>query len=183
MEMKFFGQVLEETVHRGFIRTNCARKLGIQKIEQEHKNPWTDEEIQRVSAELTMTAKFGWMHVTFLMGLYQAVRLRQSVVPIHFIDLDRGVINYPGKIVKGRKGFSQPIDPTFAPTLKAIMEHRRSIREQALCTLPENRGIYASLESTNFRRVSSAEPDCPVLTRSRSQSLQCPGVVRMPNSN
>jgi hypothetical protein len=35
--MKFFGQVREEAVHRGFIRTNCARKLGIQKIEQEHK--------------------------------------------------------------------------------------------------------------------------------------------------
>ena len=41
LEMKFFDQVLEEAVNRGFIRTNCARKLGIQKIEQEHKNPWT----------------------------------------------------------------------------------------------------------------------------------------------
>ena len=39
--------------------------------------------------------------------------------------------------MKGRKGFSQPIDPLFAPTLKSIMEHRRNIGEQALCTLPE----------------------------------------------
>ena len=32
LEMKFFGQVLAESLHRGFIKTNCGLKLGIQKV-------------------------------------------------------------------------------------------------------------------------------------------------------
>lgn len=137
MEIKFFGQVMGEAVHRGFIKTNPAIKLGIQWADQEHKTPWTDNEIKLVGEKLEREAKFDWMHVSFLMGLYQGVRLRQSAVPIRCIDLARGVISYPANIVKGRKGFTQPIDPVFAPILRLIIEHRRSIGEQAICTMPE----------------------------------------------
>jgi len=137
MEIKFMGQVLGEAMKRGFIKTNPASKLGIQFADQEHKTPWSDEEIKLVGEKLEREARFGWLHVSYLMGLYQAVRLRQSVVPIRSIDLTRGVINYPSNIVKGRKGFSQPIDPVFTPTLRSIIEHRRNTGEQAICTMPE----------------------------------------------
>jgi hypothetical protein len=135
-EMKFFGQVMEEAVQRGFARTNVARRLGLQKAEQEHKTPWTDEEIQRVGAELAKSDEFGWMHVTFLMGLFQASRLRQCAVDLRNIDLLRSLINYSNEGVKGGKGFSQPIDPDFAPILKAIVAQRRNSGKTTLCDIP-----------------------------------------------
>ena len=55
------------------------------------------------------------MHVTFLMGFYQASRLQQCAVPLRLVDLNRKLINYADEGVKGGKGFSQPIDPDFVP--------------------------------------------------------------------
>ncbi len=135
-ETKFFGQIMDEAVQRGFARTNPARTLGLKKEEQEHKTPWTDEEVQRVGRALGSADKFGWMHVTFLMGLFQASRLRQCAEPLRLIDLNRQLINYADADVKGRKGFSQPIDPDFLPILRSIVELRIKLGHKTLCDIP-----------------------------------------------
>jgi integrase len=135
-ELKFFAQVLDEAVRRDYARTNVARKLGLQQTAHEHKVPWTDEELQKVGAALSQAGQFGWMHVTFLMGFYQASRLRQCAVALRLVDLNRKLINYSDEGVKGGKGFSQPIDPDFLPMLRAIKEKRMSEGADTLCTLP-----------------------------------------------
>jgi integrase len=86
------------------------------------------------------------MHVTFLMGLYQAVRLRQSEIPLSRIDFRRRIIDYPSDKVKGGKGYSQPIDPAFYPMLQELVAHRQSIGKSMLCEIP----ILPSVEWRRF---------------------------------
>jgi hypothetical protein len=84
--------------------------------------------------------------MTFLMGLYQAVRLRQAQVPLRCIDFKRRGIGYPANIVKGARPYSQPIDPSFFPILQELISHRQSIGSPVLCEIP----ISPSVEWSRF---------------------------------
>jgi integrase len=154
-EIKFFAQVMEEALQRGYVQTNCARKLGLSRAEQKHKTPWTEEEIALVGSELAKAEEFGWMHVTFLMGLYQAIRLRQCAIELRDIDLRRQLFNYPDYLVKkdgtGRgRGYSQPIDPDFLPLLRAIVNTRRTEGATTLCDIPGDNAIPPSVQWRKF---------------------------------
>jgi integrase len=139
-EIKFLKQVMDEAVRRGYANANPASNLKLKKSVQKEKSVWSDEEISLVMGELEQRDKFGWMHVSFLMGLYQAVRLRQSQVPISRIDFRRRLITYPGIIVKGGRPFSHPIDPDFYPILEKLVEYRRRQGKSNICDIPEGKG-------------------------------------------
>jgi len=136
-ELKFFAQVLDEAIERRMTSANPARKLGLKRAPVEQKPIWSDTELDRVDADLDQRDKFGWMRGSFLLGRFQAARLRQCAVPLHCIDLDRKVVTYPDEIVKGRKGFTQALDDRVLPALREIIEHRRAIGSTVLCEFPQ----------------------------------------------
>jgi hypothetical protein len=136
-EIKWLAQCMDEAVNRGYASTNPARKLRITKAVQAEKVPWSGLEVETVGNALRERDKFGWMHVTFLMGLHQAIRLRQAQIPLSCIDFDRRIISYPADRVKGGKGYSQPIDPGFFATLQELVSYRHNLGEPLICEIPE----------------------------------------------
>lgn len=156
MELLFVAQALDEAIKRGFATTNHARGHGLKRRPVKHKEVWTDEELAIVGQALSQADEFGWMHVTFLMGLYQASRLDQCQVPLRLIDFNRGLINYADEGVKGGKGFSQPIDPDFAPILRAIVSSRKAMKVTTLCDIPAVPSVLwrQFLDSLNLRHLS-----------------------------
>jgi hypothetical protein len=144
-EIAFLGLLMDEAVTRGYALTNPARKLGLKPEKRKEKLIWMDHEIALVDRTLAERDRFGWIRVTFLMGLWQAVRLRQAQVPLANIYFDRRIIDYPSEIVKGGKPYSQPINPPFTELLLEISNHRASIGANTLCDIPE-------LPSVKWRR-------------------------------
>lgn len=142
-ELNLLGQIMDEAIQRGYADKNHARKHGIKKSKPAEKVAWSDAEIATVGAALEARDRFGWMHVTFLMGLHQAARLRQAQIPLSAIDLNadpkRRVINYPDARVKGGQGYSQPISPDFYPILQEIVAHRKALGALTLCDIPDHR--------------------------------------------
>lgn len=147
-ELKFLAMMLDEAIRRGYTRENHARKLGITYTERQHKTVWTDQQIEIALNAAAEADRFGWIHVSLLMGKYQAVRITQSAVPLDCINLNRKkkVISYPGNIVKGGKSYDQMIDPTFISVLAKVVEHRRKLACTTLCDLPK----LPSLEMRRF---------------------------------
>jgi hypothetical protein len=145
-EIKFLGQMMDEAINRGYATTNPARKLHIEKTPPSEKIPWSPHEIKQVGNALEGHDKFGWMHTTFLMGLHQAARLRQAEIPLSRIDFKRRIIDYPSDKVKGGKGYSQPIDPSFYPILQELVAYRQSIGKSTLCDIP----VLPSVEWRRF---------------------------------
>jgi integrase len=136
-EIKFLGTLMDEAINRGYATVNPARKLHIEKSASIEKVPWSELEVEQVGKALAERDRFGWMRATYLMGLYQAARLRQSSIPISCIDFKRRIIAYPSDKVKGGKGYSQPIDPVFYPVLGELVERRKAIASPLLCDIPE----------------------------------------------
>jgi hypothetical protein len=135
-EIKVMGTILEEAVARGYMTANPFRKLGFKQEEQKHKTSWTPEQVMVAIEAAEEVERFGWLHVALLLGRYQAIRLNQCQAPLVDVDLRRRIIHYPDSIVKGGKGYSQPIDPEFYPILCEIVEHRRKLGKSTLCELP-----------------------------------------------
>jgi hypothetical protein len=114
-EIKFLRMMMDHAVQQGYATENPAKRLVLKKDAAKEKNLWEDHEIKLVSDALSQPEKkFGWMHVTFLMGYYQADRINQCRVPLSRIDFRRHEIDYPGQIVidgkvvnlvKGGKGY------------------------------------------------------------------------------
>jgi integrase len=137
-ELKFLAQVLDEAIARNFVSgANVCRKLRIRADKPADKVPWSDEEVSMVQAELEKNHRYDWMHVSFLFGYHQAVRLRMCAIPLSAIDFDRRLINYPAEAMKGGKSFSQPIAPEFIETLRDVVEHRRKLRKSTLAEIPD----------------------------------------------
>jgi hypothetical protein len=135
-EIKVMGTILEEAVARGYMTANPFRKLGFKQEEQKHKTSWTPEQVMVAIEAAEEVERFGWLHVALLLGRYQAIRLNQCQAPLVDVDLRRRIIHYSDSIVKGGKGYSQPIDPEFYPILCEIVEHRRKLGKSTLCELP-----------------------------------------------
>jgi hypothetical protein len=144
-EIKFLGIVMDEAITRGYASQNPCRKLGLKKDEVKHKVPWTPQQVSFALESVEEIEPFGWLHVALLMGRYQAVRIGQCCVPLSGIDLDRRIINFPRDIVKGGKGYSQPIDPEFYPILADIVKHRRKLSKAALCDFPPMHRLCVSI--------------------------------------
>jgi hypothetical protein len=149
-EIKFFGQVMDEAINRGYASTNPCRKLHLEKTPPKEKIPWSNDEVEKALAAAEAQERFGWMHVAFLMGRFQAVRLRQSAVPLSCVDFNRRLITYPNEVVKGRKGYSQPIDPEFFPVLQELVAHRQKLGKPTLCDIPDDREDPPSVQIRQF---------------------------------
>jgi integrase len=145
-ELKLLRQIMAEAVTRELAFSNPVEKLGIKKAPTKEKRAWTDEELTRVDAALKASDPFGWMRCAFLLGRYQAARLRSCALPLDHIDLKRRAIHYAAPKGGREKAFTQPIDKRLLPDLKAIVAHRRSIGATTLCDLPQ----FPSLELRRY---------------------------------
>lgn len=134
-EIKMMGMILGEAVTRGQCTTNPFSKPGLVRDKAEEKSVWSDDEIRATAAHLEKY-RCRWMRTAFYFGVYQACRLRQCQVPLGAIRLDLNVIQYPDRLVKGRQGFTQPIDPRFRPILEGLMAEARKAGETTLCKVP-----------------------------------------------
>jgi integrase len=149
-EIKFLGQLMDEAVNRGYASTNPCRKLHLEKTPPAEKVPWSNDEVEKVLAAAEAQDRFGWMHAAFLMGRFQAVRLRQSAVPLSCVDFSRRLITYPNEVVKGRKGYGQPIDPEFFSVLQELVAHRQKLGKSTLCDIPGDREDPPSVQIRQF---------------------------------
>jgi hypothetical protein len=139
MELKFLSSVMNEAVRREMVNANPLVRMGLKKEKAKEKQPWSDDAIHLVAARIAK--KPVWMRVTFLLGLYQAARLRQCEIPLADIDLERKRITYwkrlDGKpLVKGDKPFTQPLDERLVQPLAKIVAERRNGGHAALCEIP-----------------------------------------------
>ena len=138
-ELKFLGVVMGEAVRRGFATANPCLRMGLQREPAAAKNPWSDDEVATVAGAIGEQAD--WMRATFILGYYQAARLRQCEVPLRDIDLKTRRISY-GKslsgrpLTKGDKPFAQPIAKSALPLLSALIERRRAAGFGSLCDIP-----------------------------------------------
>lgn len=139
LRLKLMSQIMTEAVRRGFAQGNPLVKMGLRADKPKAKPAWSDEVIALVNREVKKQEQ--WMRVTFLLGLFQACRMRQCEIPLADIDLARGWITYwrtiDGRpLVKGDKPFTQPIDPRLLPELREIVAARRAGGHRSLCDLP-----------------------------------------------
>ncbi len=151
-ELKFLGVVMSEAIRRFNLQiVNPCLKLGFRRTRQEGKVPWTPEQVATVAKEVKGEAD--WMQATFLLGYYQAARLRQCEVPLKDIDLTgkKPRITYwrtlGGRaLTKGDKPFSQPLAKSAVQQLRELVEKRKAGGFADLCTIP----VLPSVEWRNF---------------------------------
>jgi integrase len=148
-ELKFLGVVMGEAVRRGFAPANPCRAMGLQRTPAAEKHPWKPAEAAKVAAAIG--AQPDWMQASFILGYYQAARLRQCEVPLQDIDLARRRITYWKSITgrpltKGDKPFTQPLATAALPMLEALMARRRAAGALALCEIP----VLPSVEWRRF---------------------------------
>lgn len=136
-EIKLLGMVMDEAKARGHCQENPLRRLGIKRDKPAEKLVWSDADITRAAAHFERE-KSHWMLCAFYFGLYQAARLRQCQLPISAIRIEAGVISYPGHLVKGGEGFTQPIDARFLPILRRLVAASAG---DTLCVVPWDASI------------------------------------------
>jgi hypothetical protein len=73
---------MDEAINRGYASANPCRKLRLEKTPPKEKIPWSNDEVDKVLAAAEAQDRFGWIHVAFLMGRFQSVRLRQGRSPV-----------------------------------------------------------------------------------------------------
>jgi hypothetical protein len=147
-EISFLGRLLDYPCRtKQWIAVNPARGLRLEKTEYKHAKPWSDFQVETIREVLDEPQyKFGYLYVSFHMGLNQGTRLFQSQTPLDAIDLKQRQIIYPGQItlkngrmanlVKGGKGYTQVIFRPFIVILEELIPHRLALGEDKLCDLP-----------------------------------------------
>lgn len=138
-ELKFLGVVMNEAIRRELATHNPCVKMGLKRTPQKRKEAWTEEQVRKVADKIH--TKPDWMLATFILGLYQAARLRQCEVPLSDIDLERRRIVYwktlEGRpLTKGNKPFAQPIAASALPLLRDLIDRRKAGGHKTLCDMP-----------------------------------------------
>jgi hypothetical protein len=143
-ELKLLSQIVKESCRR-FGGENPFVRMGLKREDVKDKEIWTDGEIAVVSAAIQNQPH--WLRCTFVLGLYQAARLRQ-IPRLKDIDIERNRITY--EMVKGGKSkrFTQPIDIRGKQALVGLIEERKREDPEAvwLCEVP----LLASVEWRKF---------------------------------
>jgi hypothetical protein len=148
LELRFFAMALEESVQRGWLEKNPARNLRLERTPSKEKRPPTDAGIAAiehafergqpyaVGSERFVADKQSWLYVSFLLGRYQASRLRQAAAPIGAFDLSGKIVHWPRGVMKRGKAFTQPLDPRIIEPLRLIISRRTVEGHKTLCDFP-----------------------------------------------
>jgi hypothetical protein len=178
-ELKLLAMVMGEAVNREMVSRNPLTNLRISKDQEKEREPFSEEQLATLDAIFNagvhrytfkgdnLADKFGWLHVSFLLGKWQAVRLRQSGAPLSVVDLDRNVFRWPSSIMKQRRDHVQPIRKGFQQVLRSLVEHRKAAGKATLADLPAVPSLHwrAFLDSLNMRNVSHHSLRSYVITK------------------
>lgn len=144
-DLKFLGVVMGEALRRGYCFANPCIRMGFKRDRVQEKSPWSDADIATVAKAIV--GQPHWLRCTFVLGLYQAARLRQIPL-ISGIDFERRRISYD--TVKGGDGkrFTHPMDARAVDSLRTLVAERKKDSKQAktLCDIP----LLASVEWRRF---------------------------------
>jgi hypothetical protein len=168
-EIGLLAMIFDESIARGHLEKNPARNLRIKRAPSKPKEPFTDKQLAKLDAVFASGShsyqfegkpvrvdSYSWLHVSYLLGRYQASRLQQARVPLSAIDFESNCIHWPAEIMKGGKAFTQQIDPRLAEVLPVIIDVRQKFHRETLADMP----ILASmhwrrfLDSLEMRNVS-----------------------------
>jgi hypothetical protein len=131
-DLKLLSMAMEEAVRMGHCTHNPLTKLGLKKSPTKPKRIWSDQAISKAVQHFAKNGEH-WMRCVIFLGIYQACRLRQCAVPVECIRLEAGVIQWPGRIVKGGEGYTQPIDSRLLPVLRRLVSEAPG---EKLCAIP-----------------------------------------------
>jgi integrase len=143
-EIKLLGLVMDEAVARGLATENPARKLGVERDAPRERSAMTDEEIEKIYAELKSEPE--WMQKAFHIALHTGLRHATTRIRREHVRLDRREIDIPNPKGGRRKAFSIPLGKAIEPMIRAFMASRRAV----LWEVPE--GILTGLSWTKFFR-------------------------------
>jgi hypothetical protein len=178
-EVKLLAMVMGEAVNREMVARNPLTNLRISKDQEKEREPFTEEQLAKLDSIFNAGAhrytfkgehlveRFGWLHTSFLLGKWQAVRLRQSGAPLSVVDLERNVFRWPASIMKQRRDHVQPIRKGFQEALRELVRHRQDAGKTTLADLPELPSLHwrAFLDSLSMTNVSHHSLRSFVITR------------------
>ena len=120
-ELKFLGVLMREAQRRGYIEQNPCMQMGLKRDPAREKPEMTDVEITIIRAKLNelITKDPGkeWMRTCFEIAIHQGCRLRETPVPVQWVDLDRRTISFRAK---GGKIFTTALHPGLIPLIKGL---------------------------------------------------------------
>lgn len=117
-EIKTFGLILGEAARLGIIDTNPCVKIGIKKDKPREKPELTDSEIQKIRKALVSEPE--WMGVAFEIALHTGCRLRETELPLRYVDFANKTMTFPTPKGGAQKAFSIPIPTAILPLLKKL---------------------------------------------------------------
>lgn len=120
MELKFLHLVMDEAIQRRYATVNPAAKLGLKKKAPKVKPEFQPEHIPIIREALL--AEPEWMQVAFDIGYHTGLRLRETNLPLPFVDVGRQSFAVP--TAKGGKCFSA----LFVADLVPLFERLKAAR-------------------------------------------------------
>ena len=122
MEVKVLSLVMQEAVRLEYINANPVQKLGISRDTPDEKRPLEDEEI--IACRKALINEPDWMRYSFEIGLLTGCRLRETAIPLRYINLERNTITFPSPKGGNKKSFSVPIRNDLRPTIEEMVKRK-----------------------------------------------------------
>ncbi|MEI7534236.1 MAG: hypothetical protein WCK57_07675 [Verrucomicrobiae bacterium] len=139
LEMKLLAMVMSEAVRRGMITASPLASLKLRRDPAPKKRIFTDEEIARCRSGLADCPE--WMSVAFEIALCTGCRLRETRIPMEFIDLDSDVptITFPAPKGGSKVAFSVPVPSPLIPIFRKMKADGRTHTIDAFPFQPSRR--------------------------------------------
>lgn len=130
LELKLFGKIMSEAVHRGWIEYNVAYRLGLERARTKERAEMTDKDVavirQAIAEKLENPFNDGEkknalvLHRSFEIALRQGIRLSET----HFnlleqVNMEAGELTLRAK---GKDDLIQPINPDLIPFLQQLID-------------------------------------------------------------
>ncbi|PAW76789.1 MAG: hypothetical protein B9S32_13710 [Verrucomicrobia bacterium Tous-C9LFEB] len=158
MELKVLGMILQQAVVRNIIIANPAARLGLRRETVKKKPEITGT--QQAQIELALKTAPQWMRDSWLISMRQGVRISETAIPMHQIDLARKTLYVIGK---GRKVHAAPLHEDLIPLIKEAKKKKLKV----LVELPRNPSKCWSqwFHKNNFTDLSFHSTRVTVITR------------------
>jgi integrase len=153
-EIKFLQMIMNEAVRRSLIVANPLASLKLRKDETKVKRAFTPEEIELCRE--AVKSREEWMRVCFEIGLFTGCRLRETRIPLTFIDLEAAVptITFPAPKGGRRKAFSVPIPDALMEMFRAMKKEKRRTHTIAEFPFQPSRCWQNFFQSLGIKGVS-----------------------------
>lgn len=125
-EIKILQLFMNEAVRRGLVSANPLAALNLRKDQAKRKRAFLPEEIERCREALLKEPE--WMRVAFEIALFTGCRLRETRIPLEYVDLDSDIptITFPAPKGGSKSSFSIPVPSSLQPILQEMRLRRKS---------------------------------------------------------